>query len=213
MYAGLAILSIAALWFVYRLTAAPAKILTSSILVDAAIATIVFAQAKGDIDGASPAEVWSRVLERLWAVVIVDFIVSFVSIVGTGYLVQGDLADRIVAIPILLIGAGTVFAETVAVVVDGDPWWFLVVRAIGTSIRTSLSGSTLWRAIVLFALQFVPMAVSTLLTNATAQHHVRITSFWSDVPLGILFTIPLDALIVLAFFDATGYEPKRTCDE
>lgn len=203
----------ALLWLVYRLTAAPAIIFTASILVDAAIGTIVYAQAKGDIDGAGTTEVWSRVLERLWAVVIVDFIVQFVSIVGIGYLAQGDLADRIVAIPILLIGAGTVFAEAVAVVVDGDPWWFLVVRAIGTSIRTSWSGSTLWRAIVLFTLQFVPMALSTLLTNTAAQHHVRITSFWSDVPLGILFTIPLDALIVLAFFDATGYEPKRTCDE
>lgn len=144
---------------------------------------------------------------------VVDFIVTFVTLDGIAILAQGDLLDRIIAIPILLIAAATVFAEAVAVVVDGEQWWFLVVRAIGTSIRTSWSGSTLWRAIVLFALQFVPMAAGIALTKASAQLHITITSFWTDVPLGILFAIPLDALIVLAFFDASGYEPNRTCGE
>ncbi len=152
-------------------------------------------------------------LDRLWAVVIVDFIVTFVSYTGLGVLSVGDLVDRVIAIPILLIAAATVFAEAIAVVIDGEQWWFLVVCAIGTSVRTSWNGSTLWRAIVLFALQFVPITVGGAVASASAQHHVTVTSFWTDVPLGILYSIPLDALIVLAFFDATGYEPKRTCGE
>lgn len=200
-------------WVIYHQTNAPAVTFTSGIVFDALLATIVFAQAKGDVDGSTAAEVWSRVLDRLWAVLVVDFIVTFVTLDGIAILAQGELLDRIIAIPILLIAAATVFAEAIAVVVDGEQWWFLVVRAIGTSIRTSWSGSTLWRAIVLFALQFVPMAAGIALTKASAQLHITITSFWTDVPLGILFAIPLDALIVLAFFDASGYEPKRTCGE
>ncbi|MBV8638786.1 MAG: hypothetical protein JO322_11955 [Candidatus Eremiobacteraeota bacterium] len=200
-------------WFVYHQTNAPAVIFTSGIVVDAVLTTIVSAQAKGDIDGATSAQVWTRVLDRLWAVVIVDFIVTFVSFAGIEILSGGDLGDRIIAIPILLIAAATVFSEAIAVVVDGEQWWFLVVRAIGTSVRTSWSGSTLWRAIVLFAMQFVPTAVSALITSSSTQHHVTVTSFWTDVPLGIVYSIPLDALIVLAFFDASGYEPKRTCGE
>ncbi len=213
LYAGLAILAIALQWVIYQIKNEPAIVFTSGIVIDAVIATIVFAQAKGDVDGLNARDVWSRVLDRLWAVVIVDFITTFVSLVGIGSLAAGDIIDRIVAIPILLIAAATVFSEPIAVVVDGDQWWFLVVRAIGTSIRTAWSGTTYGRAIVLFALQFVPMAAGEVVTTVSAQHHITIASFWRDVPLGILFAIPLDALIVLAFFDASGYEPKRTCGE
>ncbi len=214
LYAGLAVVAIALQWLVYHQTkAALPYVFTSSIVVDAVIATIVFAEAKGDIDGWTPREVWTRVLDRLWAVIVVDFITSYVTIVGVAILGEGDLVDRVLAIPILLIAAGTVFSEAIAVVADGEQWWFLVVRAIGGSIRTALTGATLWRAIVLFALQFVPQVISSAITATSAQHHITITSFWSDVPLGIVYTIPLDALIVLAFFDASGYEPKRTCGE
>jgi hypothetical protein len=219
LYAGLATLAIAVQWVIYHETASypPAQksaiIFTSSIVVDAIVAAIVYAQAKGDIDGWTSSQVWLRVLDRLWAVVVVDFIVNFVTLSGIAPLSEGDLLDRVIAIPILLIAAGTVFADAIAVVVDDERWWFLVIRAIGTSLRTSWSGATLRRAIVLFALQFVPLAMSSALTSISAQHHVSITSFWSDVPAGILFSIPLNALIVLAFFDASGYEPKRTCGE
>lgn len=213
LYAGLAAIAIGLQWLIYRETNAPAVLFTSGIVVDAVLTTIVSAQAKGDIDGSTAAAVWSRVLERLWAVVIVDFIVSFVGWAGVLTLSAGDIVNRIIAIPILLIAAATVFSESIAVVVDDEQWWFLVVRAIGTSVRTSLAGSNLRRAIVLFALQFVPTAVSALVSSASAQHHVTVTSFWRDVPLGIVYSIPLDALIVLAFFDASGYEPKRTCGE
>ena len=71
----------------------------------------------------------------------------------------------------------------------------------------------LWRVIVLFALQFVPLAISSVIAHPSARSTVTTSSFWSDVPLGIIYSIPLDALIVLAFFDASGYEPKRTCGE
>lgn len=145
--------------------------------------------------------------------IVIDFIANFVLLAGLAPLSEAGLMDRVVAIPILLIAAGLVFADAIAVVVDGEHWWFLIVRAIGSSVRTAFRGSTLWRAIALLALQFVPMAVSSVITSVSAQHHVTVTSFWTDVPLGIVFSIPLDALIVLAFFDASGYEPKRTCGE
>jgi hypothetical protein len=214
LYAGLSAVAIAVQWIIYHQTKEPSILFTSGIVIDAVLATIVCAQAKGDIDGSTARDVWLRVLDRLWAVVIVDFITSIVAILGVLVLTENAPNSRLVAIPILLLAASTVFSDAIAVVLDGEHWWFLVVRAIGTSVRTSWSGSTLWRAIVLFALQFVPTAVSTLIANGSAQSHpTAASSFWSDVPLGIVYSIPLDALIVLAFFDASGYEPKRTCGE
>jgi hypothetical protein len=111
------------------------------------------------------------------------------------------------------VAVGLIFAEPIAVVADEEHWWFLPVRSLGTSIRTVWSGRTLWRAIVLFVLQFVPVIVNAAASAILERNHIAIASFWTDVPLGILYSIPLDVLIVLAFFDASGYEPKRTCGE
>ena len=213
LYAALSAVAICVEWLIYRATGAQGLLLASGVVIGAVVDAVVIASVQSDIDGTSAQEMWSRVLERLWAVVIVNFIFSFISFFGVELAAAGDLMDRILSIPVLLIGVGTVFAEVVAVVSDEDPWWFLVVRAFGSSIRTAWTGNTLWRAIVLFLLQFVPFIVGSTLEPALTHNHVAIASFWSNVPLGILFSIPLDVLIVLAFFDASGYEPKRTCGE
>jgi hypothetical protein len=210
-FAAVAAIAILVDWIVYQIAHAPAVLFTASIVVGAAVDTIAIARVKADVD--ETGEVWPRVLERLWAVVIVNFIASYVMLYGYTLLISGDTTERFLSIPILLLAAGVVFAESVAVVTDEDHWRFLVVRAIGTSIRTAWSGSTLWRAIVLLFLQFVPAVLGAALAAAFTRNHQTLPSFWSDVPLGILFAIPLDVLIVLAFFDASGYVPKRTCGE
>lgn len=213
LFAAVVIVALALEWLVYRFANTTPIVFSAGIVVTSAVDAIVFARAKGDADGWSPGQVWSRVLERLWAVVIVSFVFTYVAMFGIALVAGGELLDRILAIPILLVAAALVFAEAVAIVVDEDQWWFILVRAIGTSIRTAFSGSTLRRAIALFALQLVPVAVSSALSSALARGATPAPSFWTDVPVGILFSIPLDVLIVLAFFDASGYEPKHTCGE
>jgi hypothetical protein len=213
LYAFVAAAAMAIEWCIYRFFNRPPVIMTSGIVVSAVVDSIVFAQSKGDVDGWSGREVWARTLERLWAVVIVSFVFTFVTTYGFFLLAGGDLIDRILAIPILLIATAIIFAEAVAVVTDEDQWWFLVVRAIGTSIRTSLTGATMGRALALFGLALLPDAAVALIAPAFTHGHVPESSFWTDVPLGIVFSIPLDVLIVLAFFDASGYESNRTCGE
>ena len=213
LFAAIVLAALVLEWLVYRFANTMPVVFATGIVVTSAVDAIVFARAKGDMDGWDAGQMWSRVLERLWAVVIVSFVFTYVATFGIALVAGGELLDRILAIPILLIAAALVFAEAAAVVVDEDQWWFVIVRAIGTSIRTAFSGSTLRRAIALFALQLVPVAVSSALAAAFSKGATPPSSFWTDVPLGILFSIPLDVLIVLAFFDASGYEPKRTCGE
>lgn len=213
LYACIALAAMAIEWCVYRFYNLPAIVFASGIVVGAFVDAIVFAQSKGDVDGWSSAQVWGRVLERLWAVVVVNFIFTYVLAYAFALLAEGDAVGRILAIPIFLIAVATIFAEAIAVVVDEEHWWFLIVRALGTSIRTAWTGTTMWRAIALFILVLLPNTITAVIGGAFAHGRSPAASFWSDVPLGIVFSIPLDALIVLAFFDASGYEPDRTCGE
>ena len=212
-FAAVAVIAIVAEWFVYRKSSIPEFFLPANILISAIVDAIVLGIAKGDVDGWNPSQTWERILERSWAVIIIAFVSWFVTVYGLQLLRFGGLLDRFFAIPILLIAASIVFAEAIAIAVDEEMWWFIIARSLGTSIRTSWTGSTLARAIAIFALGLLPFNLAALIAAAVTHGDPTTPSFWTDVPLGIVWSIPLDVLTVLAYFDATGYEPKRTCGE
>ncbi len=185
-----------------------------SIVAGALLDAIVLAYTKVDVDGSDATNPWSIVLERLWVVVIANFIFTFVTEIAIELVATGSLGARILGAFTLPLAAAMVFAECIAVVSDDERWWWLPVASVGGSLRTSWqSAANMSRAIVLFALQLLPIGISGALEPLLKSAHVPLASFWSEVPLGILLTIPLDVLIVLAFFDASGYSRKSTVDE
>ncbi|HET9031221.1 MAG TPA: hypothetical protein VFN49_13695 [Candidatus Aquilonibacter sp.] len=213
LFCCIAVAGIGVQWLLDTRFPGPGVELTAGIVAGAIVDAIVLGIVKGDVDGWNAAQTWDRIGERLWAVIIVNFVATYVAMFGLVSVAAGDLADRLLAIPTLLIAASVVFAEAIAVVADDEAWWFVVVRAIGGSIRVAWSNGVFGRTITLFVLQLVPGAISSAIVGAVTHGHPPASSFWTDVPVGIVFSIPLDVLIVLAFFDASGYEPNRTCGE
>jgi NADH:ubiquinone oxidoreductase subunit 6 (subunit J) len=96
LYAVVAAFAILAEWLVYRVSQAPAVTFASSIVIGAVVDAIVFAQVKDDLDGTGSRETWSRVLERLWAVVVANFVATYVTVFGISAAAAGDLTDRII---------------------------------------------------------------------------------------------------------------------
>ena len=203
----------AAQWLSYRYAGeASGANLAASIVIGAVLDAIVIAQTKADVDGET--NPWPLALERLWAVVIANFIFSLITAFALQLLVLPDFGARIFGAALLPLAAALVFAECIAITVPDDRWWWLVPAAVGGSLRTSWqSGANMSRAILIFAIQLVPLAAGNALDPVLKAQHVALSSFWGEVPLGILVTIPLDVLIVLAFFDMSGYRQKSAADE
>jgi hypothetical protein len=71
----------------------------------------------------------------------------------------------------------------------------------------------LGRVLALFALQIGPQFGENALTGILTKAHVAQPEFWGSVPIDTIWTVPMNVLITMIFFDAIGYEPKRSCGE
>jgi hypothetical protein len=188
-------------------------LLLVGLIGSAVVDTLVIAITLATFAGADMRAAMSRALERAWAVILINFAVSYIQLVGISALAAGNILDRVLAIVLLLFSASLIFAEVVAVTIEEERWWMLVPSALGTSVRVAWSGSVMWRALALFALSIVPWFLETGLSDAMTKAHVTHADFWSSLPLGIIWAVPLDVLTTLVLFDVTGYEPKNSCDE
>ena len=178
-------------------------------LLDTIVITIALADLRGT---RSPAAVWSRVLERTWATILLTVAANFIAWEGIASLV-GGFVDKLYAIFFLLVSATIVYAPVVAVVDDETPWWMLVWRAFGASVRTAIGGANFARALMLFILQFLPVLIGAALQAQLAAHHVARAEFWGNVPIGMLLEPPLVALVAFTYFDAAGMPPSDACSE
>ena len=181
--------------------------------VGASFNAYVIAMTQGEVDGAPMGAILGRVLERSWAVLIVNFVFLYIEVYAFVLLTQGDILDRILSVPLMLIAASLIFAQTVAVTIDDERWWMLIPQAFGASSRVAWSGAMMWRALALFAIQVAPQFGDSALTGILTRAHVAQADFWANVPLDTIWAIPMNVLITLVFFDAIGYEPKRSCGE
>ena len=174
---------------------------------------VVIAIARASIDEAPLGSAFARILERSWAVLVVNFIVSYLVGYGVQALTEGDIVYRIIAIPILLIAISLIFSEVVAVVIDDERWWMLIPHALGGSARVAWTGSMLWVALGLFSLQILPSLFEAGLAALLTKAHVAQAAFWSTLPVDIIWAIPINVLTTVVFLNAIGYEPKRPCSE
>ncbi len=183
-------------------------------LIGGAVAdTLVIALTLATFEGASVSAGLSRALERAWAVIVINFVVTYIFAEGAGAVGAGNIVDRILGIILLLFAASLIFAEVVAVTIDDERWWMLVPASLGTSVRIALTGAVMWRVLALFALAVFPAFLESGLNDAMTKAHVTHPDFWSSFPLAIVWSVPLNVLTTLVFFDVTGYEPKPPSDE
>jgi hypothetical protein len=191
----------------------PAAYYVASAIFLPLFVTVVYAFAIGDVDGSmTTAAIWSRVLERAWAVIVIDLLVSLVATLALLAMGSTDLLVQIFAIPSLLLSVTLVFADVHAVATrKAEPWWMLIPRSFAVSVATALGPDMLGRAFLLaFVTQFLPSLVSTLLQSTLEARHVSFSDFWAFGPLSAVIVPPLGALVALVYLDATGYESEHS---
>ncbi len=175
--------------------------------------TVVAAFALADLRGESAASaVWLRVLERCWAPIVIEFVAVAIAETGIASL-AGGLLGWLYAVVFFLFSVLIVYAPVVAVVDDSIPWWLLVWRPFGLSMRAAIGTDRFTRATFMFVLQFIPSIIEVAASTWLTRQHHAIASPWIAVPAGILIEAPLVTLLAFAYFDAAGMSPKDACSE
>ncbi|MDE2481891.1 MAG: hypothetical protein KGN02_06845 [bacterium] len=174
---------------------------------------VIVAVCIGDLRGERSARaLWSRVLDRAWALLLVNLAGRFIDIFAFASL-RGGIIDITTGIFLLVVLAVLVYAPVAVVIDDTTPWWALVGRAFGASIGATLGAPRFARALTLLALQFIPLLLGAALQALLASHHVAHAAFWANVPLGMILEPPLMALVAFAYFDAAGMTGDDACSE
>lgn len=213
LYVSLILAAIALQAIVYHIWHADAALFAGELVVTSLASAIVYAATQNDVDGAPAEAFWTRALERAWAVIAISFVQSVVQGVAMATILQGDFGSRLLGVAVLMMGLTFIFADVDAVVSDDESLLMLIPRAFSNSIRASWTGSTMIRIIAIFLVQLAFQWAAAVIQPELAHLHVPDAAFWATIPLGAILLVPLDIFTVYVYFDAIGYESKRTCGE
>jgi hypothetical protein len=213
LYIAVALLSVGAQAAIVYAWNASAAIYVATALVPPFFVTIVNAFTFADLRGdRSSTAAWLRVLERSWAVLLIDLCLSLVASVGLGSIVSPDLLGKLAGVGMILIAASLVFADVQATLADDGDWWMILPRAFRASMLIAWQSATFSRAMLLFAASnLAPFLVALPIQSALAAHHVPHAEFWSDAASIVLLLPPVQAFATCIYLDAIGDESMRPC--
>lgn len=177
-----------------------------SFIVLPILTTLVYAFAAADA-GSEPvtaAAVWERFLERSWAVIVIDFVLAYVSAIGLSAGLSSEPLDMVAGMLVFGLSALLVFTDASATVDDDVTVWSVIPRAFLRSFQTSWRWPVFSRALAIFAIQLVVYALQNELYALLARRHVPEAAFWSQIPILTVVGVPLAALTVLVYLDATA---------
>jgi|GEM_PF-5836779 len=187
--------------------------LIAATIVPPFFVTIINAFTFADESGELPAATWSRVLERSWAVLVVDILLQFMTTAAFGSIVSPSLVDRILGAAVFVIFVALTFADVHATVGSAEPWWLLVPRSLSASMTVAWHAATVSRTLIAFTVvTLVPTLVESLLFGTFDQSHVHHADLWASAVTNILLPI-VQAFCALVYLDAVGYESNRSCGE
>ena len=178
--------------------------LIGSPLITVVVMVNVGADATGTLEGMG-ARV-ERIIERAWAIILIDVGITFMFALAFGSMLAADLTDRIAGILLLFLMALLVYAEPY-LAVEPD------VRTI-TAIPFALLRSMMlgWvntsRTLSLLAIQMVLQLGLTELDTLTAKMGAHTVDLLSLAYIAIT-TGPLAALFTIAYLDTVGQEQRR----
>ena len=155
---------------------------------------------------------WSRILERSWAVLLIDLLVTLIASIGLQSLFTADLFQKVLGVAVLIVSVSFIFADVAAVVVDdAEPWWLLVPRSLGASMVVAWQGATFARAIIVFALSdLLPLTIDDAIQSALVANHASHAALWANAITVMLLVPIVQALCTYVYLDAIRYEPKRS---
>jgi hypothetical protein len=158
------------------------------------LTTIVYAFASADAKPGGPAagQAWERVLERAWAVIVIDFLYALVVGTGMDASLRSSPAGVLTAVVSLSLGVFLIFADASATLDDGIAVWWIVPVSLLRSIAVTLRAPVFSRALVIFSLQLLVYVLASL-----------VAAPWAQIVLNSAAVPPIAALTALVYRDAT----------
>ncbi|HZT11911.1 MAG TPA: hypothetical protein VFA29_03880 [Candidatus Baltobacteraceae bacterium] len=154
----------------------------------------------------TPAERWSRIVERAWAVIIVDVGLTIVNGVGFGAMQEGDPVNVVLGTLVLFLGAMLIYAEPYLCLNDEAPLLAMIPLSIVRSMM--LAWVNMSRVFSLFALELA-VAIADLYLEQLCTHWFK-TAVWADFVFWTIANVPLSALFAVAYLDTLSQERKIT---
>lgn len=185
-------------------------------LVQSMLAAVVYARVAADnamvharSNAAPPFDVTGRVLERLWAVIVIDFLLALGAHVATVWSAPlGETGAMVAQLGVLVASILLLFSDISATVDDGANFFNVLPRSIWRSVRYVFSRNAPFVFLVL-ALQYLLDALASLITYAVAPGDTPTTAtFWLSLALGTLTIPPLGALATLVYVEVPRLREK-----
>jgi hypothetical protein len=172
------------------------------------LTTIVYVYVAANLSDESHriAQPWERILERVWAVVVIDFITSLIFAVALSGFAMGSLLNAALGVTVLFMFATMLFADVYAAVEPNVTVLGVVPLAFLRSISLAWQKGNLPRILVILSLWLVFNAIQAALLTLFNHWHIRDAAFWSDAPFALLATIPIAAFTALVYFDCVSRE-------
>ena len=168
-------------------------------VVQGIVYAFVARDARENQDEAQP--VWGRILERTWALIVIDFLLWY--FVGNGLPRDGSLVAYLVFALATFVWAFLIFSDVSAMIDDDDGGPLLLVpRSFWRSIVTTRDPHVLWQAVALALLSDLAALTMGGLESILDGYHLTNAAFWVDIPLGTLLTLPLAALTTVVYLNA-----------
>lgn len=180
-------------------------VLIGAPLVGVVVMVFSGADAAGTLPGA--ASRWERILERGWAIVVLDAGISFIQTLGLQATAQGDALNAILGMFALFLTAMLVYAEPFACLDAGVRPFSLIPFALMRSMM--LAWVNVSRVFSLFAIE---LALSIVDLGIVQIHGLggAAAGQWFDLAFWTFATAPLATLFTVAYLDTLAQERSTT---
>jgi hypothetical protein len=144
-----------------------------------------------------------RFVERLWAVIIVDVMISVVQASGFFGLASADLGDKVLGALVMILSAMLIYAEPFVCMENSIQTLTLIPFSLLRSM--TLAWVNMQRVFSLFALQMIVFAGLYGLLALLAAAQIAKTTLWELLYVTVT-EAPLYALFAVAYLDTLAQE-------
>lgn len=180
----------------------------ASLIVLPVLALIVYVFIGTDATGqdVSPGARWTRILERSWAVIVIDIVCTLLLSVAVGGLSipnGGGLLIGLVAYALVML---TIFADINAALEPSVGSLWLIPGAFARSAVLATHRSNVFLALSLVATDVLFYIIEGLVAAWLSTIHFANAIFWANIPLQALLQVPLCALGVVVYLECIARE-------
>lgn len=153
-------------------------------------------------------ERWSRIIERAWAIVVIDFGITYIWQKGSAALAasNSDFGAVLLGMLVLIAGAMLIYAEPFVCLEEDVRMRTILFAAVVRSM--TLAWVNMSRVFSLFAIQ-LGLGILALLAHDAAHSKGMHDANWVDLAFAAFITAPVAVLITVAYLDTLSQEQDR----